>query len=125
MKAFAPFRMLTLLLVLLAGLVSTAQAAPLTEQEKIERLITYISKMEGAVFIRNGSEYSCKQAAEHLALKRKKAGSNIKTAEQFIKLLASKSSMTGNPYTVRFNDGRTVNSEQLLLQELARLNKIR
>jgi hypothetical protein len=39
------------------------------------------------------------------------AGKKVKTAEDFIKYCASKSSITGEPYLMRFADGTTVKSE--------------
>ena len=67
--------------------------------------------LEGAKFIRNGREYDARAASSHLRLKLKVAGNKVKTAEDFIKLCASKSSITGEPYLMRFADGATVKSE--------------
>jgi hypothetical protein len=93
----------------------------LTEEQKIERLIKYIAGMRNAVFIRNGSEHSPSEAAEHLKLKRKKAGSSIKTAREFIEKCATKSSMTGEAYSIKFADGRQRRSREVLTEELARI----
>ena len=57
------------ILIVLAMLASQAQAAPLSEPQKIEALITSVEQLKGAVFIRNGSEYSGAQAAHHLRMK--------------------------------------------------------
>ena len=70
------------------------------DDRKIDMLIEYVRSLNGAVFIRNGMEYPPAQAAEHFAMKRKKAGSRIKSAGDFIELVASKSYLTGVPYTV-------------------------
>ena len=86
-----------------------AQAA-MTEAAKIEALINSVQSMPGAVFIRNGSEYGGAQAAAHLRMKWKSAGHRVKTAEDFIRYCASQSSMTGRNYSIRFADGRTVDS---------------
>src|SRR3982750_2509568 len=67
----------------------------LTEQQKIQALISSIETLKGAVFIRNGSEYDGKKAADHMRAKLKYAGDKIQTAEEFIDELASKSSMSG------------------------------
>ncbi|KAA9326052.1 DUF5329 family protein [Adhaeribacter soli] len=102
---------------------ATVSARKLTEDQKIEHLINYIRGLEGATFIRNGSEYSAKAAAEHLELKRKNAGSRIKTARQFIDNLASESSMSGKKYQIRMKEGKTYFSRELLLKELERIEK--
>lgn len=37
----------------------------ISEEQKIEKLISYVEKSD-ALFIRNGTEYTAKEAAEHL-----------------------------------------------------------
>jgi hypothetical protein len=93
----------------------------LTEQQKIQALISSIETLKGAVFIRNGSEYDGKKAADHMRAKLKYAGDKIQTAEEFIDALASKSSMSGRPYQIRLPDGRTVNSADYFHAELRKL----
>lgn len=84
-----------------------AVAAPLTEQQKIDALIHSVETVPGAQFIRNGSAHDAKAAVEHLQMKRRYAGDRIKTASDFIDCCASRSSMTGLPYQIRFADGKT------------------
>lgn len=98
-----------------------AEAAPMTEPQKIEALLASIEHLQGAVFIRNGSEYSAAQAVEHLRYKWNKAGDRVKTAEDFIVLVASKSSMSGLAYRIRFADGRVVDTATFLGEQLRRL----
>jgi hypothetical protein len=93
----------------------------LTEQQKIQALISSIETLKGAVFIRNGSEYDGKKAADHMRAKLRYAGDKIQTAEEFIDELASKSSMSGRPYQIRLPDGRTVNSADYFHAELRKL----
>jgi hypothetical protein len=102
-------------------LAASSFAAPMTEEQKIEAMIHSIEVLPGAQFIRNGSTYDGKSAADHLRSKRNYAGSRIKTAEDFIQGIASRSSMSGKPYEVRFADGRTENSEVYFHDELKRL----
>jgi hypothetical protein len=99
-----------------------ADAPPeLGEPQKVDRLIAYIGGLQDAVFIRNGKEYGPAEAAKHLQLKREKAGDRIKTAEDFIRLCASYSSVSGDAYLIRFADGRTRTAEDVLREELARI----
>jgi hypothetical protein len=94
---------------------------PLSEPEKIDRLIQYVASLEGAKFIRNGEEHLPRAAADHLRRKRANAGGSIRTARQFIDELASKSSLSGEEYRVRLNDGKEISSKELLDGELNRL----
>ncbi|GLH73432.1 hypothetical protein GETHLI_19340 [Geothrix limicola] len=92
-----------------------------SEAQKIETLIQAVASLQGAVFIRNGTQHSPKEAADHLRLKWKNAGSRVKTAPDFIRLCASESSMSGRPYEIRLKDGRTVLSRDWLWTELKRM----
>lgn len=78
------------------------------EQRKIAYLISAIADLHDATFIRNGSEYDAGQAVQHLRLKLSRAGARVKTAEDFIRYCATGSSVSGERYTIRFGDGRTV-----------------
>lgn len=93
----------------------------LTESQKIEQLIATVETMKGAVFLRNNAEHSPKEAARHIRQKLDSAKGKITTATQFIDLVASKSSITGEKYQIRFKDGRTVLVGDFLRDELAKL----
>ena len=101
----------------------TATAKKLTEAEKIDLLINYIKNLQGATFIRNGDEYPSKDAAEHLQMKRRKAGSRVKTAREFIDGMASESYISGEEYQIRMKDGKTYKSRDVLMRELERIEK--
>jgi hypothetical protein len=100
-----------------------AQQPALTESQKTDHLIAYVASLEGAVFIRNGSEHSPGEAAEHLQMKREKAGSRITTAIDFIEKVATKSSMSGKPYQIRFANGKTFSCETVIKVELKKLEE--
>jgi len=93
----------------------------LSEAQKIQALIHSVETLKGAVFIRNGTEYDGAKAADHLRRKLDYAGDRIQTADQFIDKLATGSSMSGKPYKIRFNDGRTVDSADFFHAELRKL----
>ncbi len=105
----------------LVAIVSLGHAGDLAqlESQKIDYLINAIATLGDAKFVRNGTEYDAKTAADHLRLKLKNAGSHVKTAEDFIKYCASVSSASGKPYQIRFADGRVVTSEAFLRQKLS------
>ncbi len=88
------------------------------ETAKINYLISSIETLKGATFLRNGGEHDAKAAADHLRLKLKNAGDRIKTAEDFIRLCGSRSSLTGEAYRIRFADGTTMDSEAFLRNRL-------
>lgn len=89
----------------------------LTEEDRIKRLILAV-KNEGAVFIRNGSEHSAAEAADHLESKWNSARDEIETAEEFIEQIGSKSSTSGDPYRIKYADGKVVDAGDFLRQKL-------
>ncbi len=103
-----------------ALLAEDADSNQLTEEQKIQALIERVSA-SGAVFIRNGSEHSAEAAAAHMRMKLSRAGGRIKTAEHFIKYIATKSSFTGIHYRIRLPDGKEVKSADWLRAQLTEL----
>ncbi|HZX92821.1 MAG TPA: DUF5329 family protein, partial [Rudaea sp.] len=89
------------------------------EHAKIEYLIDAVAQLRDAVFVRNGTAYDSKQAADHLRLKLRNAGARVRTAEDFITDCATSSSMSGEKYRIRFADGRIVDNAVFLRQKLA------
>ncbi len=97
----------------------------LSEKEKIEQLIVSIEQLKNAKFLRNGSLYDATTAAKHLRMKWNKAGSKIKSAQEFIDQIASKSSITGNEYKIVFADGKEILAGTFLNEKLKTLSTIR
>ena len=89
--------------------------------EEITLLITALKDLDGAVMIRNGKQYPVEEGVSHLMEKCSSANGSIETAEDFITLVASESSLTGKPYRIRFEDGRTVTAEEWFKQQLSDL----
>jgi uncharacterized protein with von Willebrand factor type A (vWA) domain len=114
--------MKTILAVLLC-FVAAAITSAATPTDEIEGLLTYIKGLDQATFIRNGTPYSPVQAEAHLRMKWNNAKGHVKTAEDFIELCASKSSMSGKSYLIRFGDGRTVEASVALKEQLENLRK--
>jgi hypothetical protein len=102
--------------------VANKTVAVITEEQKIEKLIQYIENSD-AIFIRNGEEFNAKDAAEHLRMKRKKAGKKVKTAKDFIDFVASKSYMSGEAYKMKFKNGSIINARDMLYNELRKIEK--
>jgi hypothetical protein len=107
------------------GFVShgAVEEKPATEKQKIEALIKHVEGLKDAVFVRNGSEYSAKNAAKFLRGKWDSNKEKIKTAKDFIEKAASESSTSGKPYLIRFKDGKETKSGVYLTTELKKLER--
>jgi pimeloyl-CoA synthetase len=100
----------------------SAKKSIFTEDEKIKFLFAEIEKSEGKItFIRNGDEFSALEASKHMKKKLDYAGKEIKTANQFIEKIATKSYMTGNIYMVKLADGQKIESAKWLREILKRV----
>lgn len=80
-------------------------------------------KNSGCQFNRNGSWHAANEAEEHLRRKysyllRKDL---ITSAESFVELAASRSSISGKPYLVRCGKAAPVQSQAWFLEQLRRL----
>ena len=105
-------------------LLTAALAFGLDPQTKaeIDGLIDCV-QISGVRFIRNGAEYSGAEGAQHLRDKLAKAGDRIKTTDDFIEGIASKSYLSGKPYLVKFADGHTQPTGDWLKEHLAETRK--
>ena len=108
-------------LVILAVFSGTVIAQDNIEKKKIEFLISSVENLKGAKFIRNGTEHNGKEAAEHLRMKLQNA-LVVETADDFVRLCASKSIITGEPYMIRLSDGKTIKSEEYFREKLKEYN---
>jgi membrane-bound lytic murein transglycosylase len=101
------------------------QERPTTERQKIEALIKHVEGLKDAKFVRNGMEYDAKTAVQFLRGKWDANTAQIKTAKDFIEKAASISTTTGQPYLIRFKDGKQMKSGEYLKAELQKLEKPR
>lgn len=107
---------LVFLALLLTALSSWALES--AAQREIDFLIKRVAE-SGAVFVRNGSEYPAPRAAEHLRMKLGRAGDRVKSAEDFITGIASKSYLTGRTYYVQWPDGKREPAGEWMRRQLA------
>ena len=105
----------------LLALRAVVAAPPPHEMSRIEKLITFVEMRKDIKFVRNGTEYNCTDAAKFLRRKLESTGADVTTARDFIERIASKSSMSGEPYRVKFADGKWMLASQFLGDELRRL----
>jgi hypothetical protein len=92
-----------------------------SEAQRIEYLIRSVEQLSNAKFIRNGSAHDAQAAADHLRLKLRQSGGRCNTADDFIRLCGSRSSLSGQPYQIRFADGTLLTSEAFLRAKLKEL----
>jgi hypothetical protein len=108
-----------------AGVASGAPAIrselPAAERQKIEALIAIVEKLDGAVFVRNGRDYAPASAAKFLRGKWRKHAAQVLSADDFIEIVATRSSTTGRVYLVRFAGGREIPTSNFLRAHLATL----
>ena len=71
--------------------------------------------------MRNGRSYPPRTAAKFLRGKWNDRAAEVRSAEEFIAKVATRSSTTGKPYLVRFDDGREVETAVFLSEVLAKL----
>jgi len=107
-------RRILYLFFILVGVVC-GSAAP---RDEIESLLHYVKVLDGAAFVRNGDSHTPQEAEAHLRLKWNKQNSEISTAEDFIRLCATKSSISGQAYIIRFKDGREEEAASVLSKQL-------
>lgn len=111
-------------LALFFGPPAFAQA-PTDVQTEIDFLLNFV-EISGCEFYRNGSWYNSEQAQEHLRTKFDylSARDRIHTAEDFIDLAATKSSMSGKPYEIRCGDCATTAASNWLTGVLLRYRSV-
>ncbi len=99
----------------------SAAEIPPAEKAKIEALLAKVNALEGAKFIRNGSEYDAKTAATFLRRKWTANEGEIKTVADFIAKAATGSGTTGKPYLIKMKDGSEVKCAEFMNRELGKL----
>ena len=105
-----------LAIILLSAFPNKIVAGDSLEQT-INYLLDYVGKSD-ATFIRNGQTHTPQEAANHIKAKYEHFKSEIKTPEDFIRLSASKSLLTGQPYLVRTADGKEMHLDAWLTEAL-------
>lgn len=105
-----------LLAALLLSFTKQNGAAESLEQT-VAYLINYVDQ-SNATFIRNGQVHKPAEAAAHIKAKYEHFKSQIKTPDDFIRLAASKSLLTGKPYLVRLPNGKEKHLDAWLIEVL-------
>ncbi len=99
-------------------LVSSPASFANSEQE-INHLLDYVGKTECS-YLRNGNSHNGEEARSHIQKKYDYYRDDIKTAEDFIAYSATKSTMSGNKYTIQCIGKKVQYSGDWLNAELKR-----
>jgi hypothetical protein len=104
-------------------LLSASVCYAMSPNSEIEALLGYLKSLDGAAFIRNGSEHTAVEAEAHLRMKWEKQSGKIHSADDFIALCGSKSSMSGQRYQIRFKEGAVRYCDEVLTERLSEIRK--
>jgi len=88
--------------------LAICSAVPARAAESLEQTIAFLLhriETADATFIRNGQTHTPQEAVAHVRAKYEHFKGQIKTPEDFIRLAATKSLLTGQPYHVRTRNG--------------------
>jgi hypothetical protein len=96
--------------------VFAIRASHTWERQRIERLLKLVES-SNAFFTREGKQYEGADAAAHLRRKLSHAGDRVKTLDEFIEHIASRSSTTGRPYQIKQPDGTIVEAARWMRQQ--------
>ena len=95
-------------------------ASPAFAENATDAEIQYLLETiegSGCTFVRNWSEYPAEEARSHMQMKLDYAKDKITKTEQFIKYIATKSSVTGKEYKI-VCDGQEYSSAAWLTEKL-------
>ena len=92
---------------------------PADQLKEVQHLLDYV-KDSGCIINRNGFDYPANKGVYHIKRKYDYFSDNINSTEDFIEYSASKSTMSGNYYTVTCPEKETVKTRDWLLLELKR-----
>jgi hypothetical protein len=109
----APLVVALIFLSMSAGQLLAAESL----DDSIKFLLDCVAQSD-ATFIRNGQKHTPQEAVNHIKAKYEHFKSEIKTPEDFIRLSASKSLLTGQPYLVRTADGKEMHLDAWLTEAL-------
>ncbi|HED40886.1 MAG TPA: hypothetical protein ENJ13_10715 [Chromatiales bacterium] len=106
--------------LLFASQLSTSAAdVPSSQQHEVEHLLNFVASTP-CIIERNGSHYNGQEALSHIKKKYAYFRDKINSTETFIEYAASRSTFSGNAYTVQCGNNPTITTRQWLLDELSR-----
>ena len=108
--------------VFVAFMLSTLSSAcmadvPADKRQEVTHLLEFV-KTSNCIVNRNGDDHKGKDAVKHISKKYKYYRDDIKTSEDFIRLSATKSTMSGKMYKVKCLGKPEQTTQDWLLGEL-------
>jgi len=106
--------------LILLGLLPVTTVLGVTADEQradIQYLLESVANSK-LTFIRNAKEHTAEEAAQHFMKKYAHFEDEITTAEDFIRLAATKSLISGEPYLVQTQEGEEMRCDEWLRQIL-------
>jgi hypothetical protein len=107
---------------LLTLILSISLYAEDSTTNEINHLLNYV-KTTKCTYIRNGDSYKGPKALSHIQRKYDYFIDDIKSSEDFIRLSATKSTMSGKRYHIKCPNQPEVESAKWLLDELSHYRK--
>lgn len=104
------------IVLLLMSSTAFADVAP-NKRHEVQHLLDFV-KNSDCVMNRNGSEHKTSEAVNHIQRKYNHFRREIHSTEDFIRLSATKSTMSGKFYTVKCPGQKPMKTKTWLLKEL-------
>ena len=92
---------------------------PAGQVKEVNHLLAFV-KNSGCVINRNGTDHPAVKGISHIEKKYDYFRDDINSTEEFIELSATKSTMSGDYYTVKCPGKKAINTQDWLLEELER-----
>jgi len=109
-----------ILFILFLSLTSLVRAdVPPGQAKEVVHLLDFVQNSH-CIINRNGTDYPAEKGVAHIKKKYDYFRDDIKTTEDFIEYSATKSTMSGNYYTVTCADNETIRTRDWLREELKR-----
>ncbi len=119
-----PWFLLSVAVCLALAPVSPAPAETgSSEPDASIRFLLEFVRTSNCSFIRNGTPHTAVEAVAHLTKKYEYYKKDIKTPEDFIRLAAPKSELSGKPYLIKLPGGTEERSDAWLLRALEQHRK--
>ena len=106
------------LLAILVVMSSVAIAdVPPGQLSEVNHLLAFV-KNSGCIINRNGTDHPAEEGVSHIEMKYDYFRDDIKSTEEFIELSATKSTMSGDYYTVKCPGMEVIKTKDWLFEEL-------
>jgi len=116
------YRYLACALLFAGHIISASADVPREQRHEVEHLLNFVANTS-CIIDRNGSLHTGPEALSHIKKKYAYFRNDISTTEEFIKRSASKSTFSGNAYTVQCGGNKTTTTQYWLMTELEAYRK--